>query len=202
MEKLLRFVTTTTGSCDSSSSSKSSSKKMRMKPYVLLLPHFVYTKPYYTSVFSSSVQPPFFLVPPARYSYVPPSWVSSSSGSTSIQKGKDSTAPFPTFWYCSFSSSSLDSTNKEEKNKVNKWLVQTYGPSGIFTSPSSPCRFFSPKLHDFSRNNLKPAFMKYASCTKHLPYEVQGELDLEKKKRPNPRTRKRMMALKRKQQQR
>lgn len=87
------------------------------KPFLLLLPHYVYTKDYYQRAFGSKVNP-FFLVPKSRYSYLPPSWV--QNGSTALAKGKVTTSPFPSFWYC-------------RSNKVSsKWLTQTYGASGVY----------------------------------------------------------------------
>lgn len=88
MEKLLAFCARPTGV---------------RKPFFLLLPHFVYKKEYYTRALGSDGSSPwlYFLVPQTRYSYVPPGWVKSNDGSRVLSKGKEETAPFPSFWYCS-----------------------------------------------------------------------------------------------------
>mmetsp|Transcript_13909 Transcript_13909/g.20530 ORF Transcript_13909/g.20530 Transcript_13909/m.20530 type:complete len:316 (-) Transcript_13909:4249-5196(-) len=90
------------------------------KPFLLLLPHFVYTKQYYGSSLLKQASKVFFLVPSKRYSYAPPSWVSSSTGSTALAKGKFQTAPFPSFWYCRAPFIS------------NSWLSKFIGPSGRY----------------------------------------------------------------------
>lgn len=67
MEKLLDF-------CDESARSQ--------KPFLLLLPHFVYTKDYYKRALSSELSAEmFFLVPEMRYAYIPPAWVEAKMGS-------------------------------------------------------------------------------------------------------------------------
>lgn len=87
------------------------------KPFLLLLPHYVYTKDYYQRALGSQVKP-FFLVPKSRYSYLPPSWV--QNGSTALTKGKVTTSPFPSFWYC------------HGNNVSAQWLTQTNGSSGVY----------------------------------------------------------------------
>jgi len=130
------------------------------KPFLLLLPHYVYTKDYYQRAFGSKVKP-FFLVPKSRYSYLPPTWV--QHGSTALAKGKVSTSPFPSFWYC-------------HADKVSStWLTQTYGTSGVYK-------------HDRK--------LQYANCTAHIPRDMKGEFDANKK-RPNPKARKRAATKKR-----
>lgn len=87
------------------------------KPFLLLLPHYVYTKDYYQCALGSTVKP-FFLVPKSRYAYLPPAWV--TNGSTALAKGKVTTSPFPSFWYC------------RANNVSPGWLTQTYGTSGVY----------------------------------------------------------------------
>eukprot|EP00579_Thalassiosira_antarctica_P013318 CAMPEP_0201942012 /NCGR_PEP_ID=MMETSP0903-20130614/48181_1 /ASSEMBLY_ACC=CAM_ASM_000552 /TAXON_ID=420261 /ORGANISM="Thalassiosira antarctica, Strain CCMP982" /LENGTH=294 /DNA_ID=CAMNT_0048484231 /DNA_START=97 /DNA_END=978 /DNA_ORIENTATION=+ len=71
------------------------------KPFLLLLPHFVYTKDYYQRALSPEVSSSiFFLVPEVRYGYIPPAWVEANRGSKALESGKNITAPFPSFWYC------------------------------------------------------------------------------------------------------
>jgi len=132
------------------------------KPFLLLLPHYVYTKDYYERARSSRVHASpnlFFLVPQTRYSYVPPEWVSASSGSKALAQGKEKTAPFPSFWYCHVPMSS------------NQWLIKVYGASG-------------------SIQPRKGQRLRYASCSKDIPRDFKGEFD-KTKKRPNPKARKR-----------
>jgi hypothetical protein len=120
------------------------------KPFLLLLPHFVYTKDYYARALRSKTL--FFLVPEARYAYVPPNWVTASDGSKALAKGKDKTAPFPSFWYC-HTSDLLPA----------QWLTQTFGPSGMVR----------PK----HRSKLR-----YAQSTKEIPRDFKGEFDVTKKR--------------------
>lgn len=89
------------------------------KPYLLLMPHFVYTKDYYTR--ANGQNHIFFLVPKSRYSYSPPQWVKWNSGSTALSKGKTHTAPFPSFWYCHAS-----------EYLSHEWLEMKFGKSGVY----------------------------------------------------------------------
>jgi len=84
------------------------------KPYALLLPNFVYTKPYYAELKLKS----FFLVPKLRYSYLPPKWV--DGGSTALSKGKNKTAPFHSFWYCEFHEDDLIRDLEESMNSTKR----------------------------------------------------------------------------------
>mmetsp|Transcript_28245 Transcript_28245/g.39750 ORF Transcript_28245/g.39750 Transcript_28245/m.39750 type:complete len:383 (-) Transcript_28245:169-1317(-) len=177
IEKLLKFASGSTGRNKSMKKYKNRDSKNSVtgsqKPFLLLLPHFVYTKDYYKRIYPAgddNLSHPFFLCPRSRYNYVPPSWVS-EEGSTSIAKGKVKTAPFPSFWYC-------NGGKGIAQKDLSSFLVKTYGESGAFKG------FDSKKL-------------QYARCTEHIPREMRGELDTNKK-RPNPRARKRMMAKKRK----
>lgn len=156
MEKLLSFVNP-----PNKNDKKKKKNSHHNKPWLFLLPHFVYTKDYYHRALKSKPLKDqiYFLVPEVRYSYVPPSWV--EDGSTALAKGKTKTAPFPSFWYCY-------TGNKFPKS----WLVETYGPTGSFHS-KHPTR----KL-------------RYASCSNDIPRDFKGEFD-KTKKRPNPKARKR-----------
>mmetsp|Transcript_3553 Transcript_3553/g.4708 ORF Transcript_3553/g.4708 Transcript_3553/m.4708 type:complete len:362 (+) Transcript_3553:107-1192(+) len=147
MEKVLAFC------------SESSSKQ---KPFLLLLPHFVYTKDYYKRALSPKVSSSmFFLIPEVRYSYIPPAWVSAEKGSKALEQGKTKTAPFPSFWYCHVPKEMIPSN----------WLIQTYGPSGILR----------PKHQ---------SKLRYAMCSNDIPRDFRGEFD-PNNKRVNPRARKR-----------
>jgi hypothetical protein len=96
------------------------------KPFLLLLPHFVYTKDYYERGLGDDLaKKVFYVVPQRRYSYIPPSWV--VNGSAALAKGKEQTAPFPSFWYCRIPPMS------------DAWLSKTFGPSGKYDT--------SRKLH-------------------------------------------------------
>jgi hypothetical protein len=91
------------------------------KPFLFLLPHFVYTKEYYERGLGEDIaKKVFYVVPQKRYSYVPPAWVAIDTGSTALAKGKRETAPFPSFWYCRVPSMS------------DAWLMKTWGASGKF----------------------------------------------------------------------
>lgn len=138
------------------------SKTPRKKPFLLLLPHFVYTKDYYQRALSPQVSSSmFFLVPEVRYGYIPPSWVEAKMGSKAIDRGKTITAPFPSFWYCHAPTEMIQP----------KWLVQNFGPSGMFR----------PKHH---------SKLRYANCSQDIPRDFKGEFD-PSKKRPNAKARKR-----------
>jgi hypothetical protein len=162
MEKLLAFCATRSG-----------------KPFLLLLPHFVYTKDYYARALGLEhhipSSQPYFLVPHIRYSYVPPKWVKSDNGSLALSKGKEKTAPFPSFWYCGV----------DERLVAARWLSSTYGPSGQFTKSD-------PMTGPSSSNNSSR--LRYANCTKDIPRDFKGEFDATKK-RPNPKARKRAAAV-------
>lgn len=158
MEKILAF-------CSSQSARK-------QKPFLLLLPHFVYTKDYYERALSSSkvFSSMFFLVPQVRYSYIPPSWVSAAKGSKALEQGKNKTAPFPSFWYAQV----------PERLIPNHWLVQQFGPSGMVC----------PKHH---------SKLRYAKSSKDIPRDFRGEFD-PNNKRANPRARKRAAKKRREEQ--
>lgn len=181
LEKLMRFVAT--GSCEKQTST---GRGRGRKPFLLLLPHFVYTKQYYRDVFPQSCEGlscnPFYLVPRSRYSYTPPEWVSSEKGgSTAVGRGKVDTAPFPSFWYCSVvkqcgrgTGSGRRASGKDIDADVRAWMAQTYGQSGVY----------KPGVR-------RKDGMSYADRSAHIPREFKGEFD-STKKRPNPRARKRM----------
>jgi len=140
----------------------------KKKPFLLLLPHYVYTKDYYQLMLGPKVSSSmFFLVPLKRYNYIPPAWVDAEKGSKALADGrKQDTAPFPSFWYCHTDTSiSLD------------WLEDTFGKSGTV----------KPK----HRSKLR-----YAKCTKDIHREFKGEFD-PNNKRANPRARKRAAKMKR-----
>ena len=146
MEKILAFC------------SESSNKQ---KPFLLLLPHFVYTKDYYQSALSSKVfSSMFFLVPEIRYSYIPPAWVEARKGSKALEQGKSQNSPFPSFWYC----------HAPKEMIPTNWLMESFGPSGMIR----------PKHH---------SKLRYATCSKDIPRDFKGEFDTTKK-RANPRARK------------
>jgi hypothetical protein len=181
MEKLLEF-------CASQQAAASSSKKKkphrRPRPSFLLLPHFVYTKDYYTRALppppSSNNNRSFFsfLVPKIRYSYVPPTWVADRSGaSRALSKGKETTAPFPSFWYCChLTTNTVNNNNNNNNVNVNithNWLETTFGVSGSISS-----------------QHLASG-LRYASTPLEIPRDFKGEFD-PTNKRPNPRARKRM----------
>ena len=165
MERILEFC-------------KSQSKTNKKKAFFLLLPHFVYTKDYYQRALSGNSNANanasyssffYFLVPEIRYAYIPPAWVAERSGaSKALVKGKETTAPFPSFWYCHQGGSSISNSNSNNDN--NAWLEKTFGPSGSFRSSSSKLR--------------------YAGVAADIPRDFKGEFDATKK-RPNPRARKR-----------
>jgi len=157
MEKLLEFCSEIASRSGSVSGSGSG------KPFLLLLPHFVYTKDYYSRALSSKVSSDiFFLVPEIRYSYFPPAWVEAKTGSKAIEQGRIKTAPFPSFWYAFAPSKQIIHPT---------WLVDNFGPSGSVR----------PK----HRSKLR-----YATCTQHIPRDFRGEFD-PNKKRANPKARKR-----------
>ncbi|CAB9498314.1 expressed unknown protein [Seminavis robusta] len=205
MESLLKFVTNNYyhkhHHNDKDNPSKKRKKnreqppKQALVPFLLLLPHYVYTKPFFQEYFDSNARGReghresdsnpnrelFYLVPKNsyRYSYEPPSWVSADKGSTALSRGKTQTAPFPSFWYCHVPSLMMMNMMLEPSSKTqsSSWLVQTFGPSGSHHSSSNSSNNNHQRLH-------------YANCTAHLPREFKGEFDVTNK-RPNPRARKR-----------
>ena len=140
------------------------------KPYLLLLPHYVYTKDYYQLMLGKEVSSSmFFLVPMSRYNYVPPSWVEAEKGSKALTSGKQDTAPFPSFWYCHTGANGSSSLIK------SNWLEEKFGSSGTVR----------PK--HISK-------LRYANCTKDIPRDFRGEFD-PNNKRANPKARKRAAKL-------
>ena len=138
--------------------------KTNRKPSFLLLPHFVYTKDYYSRALGSFARDFCFLVPSMRYSYIPPAWVQHKTGSKALARGKDQTAPFPSFWYaCHLQNTTIS----------KEWLANTFGPSGSV------------------RSQHTPSGLRYAAIPAQIPRDFKGEFD-PTKKRPNPRARKRM----------
>lgn len=141
------------------------------KPIFLLLPHFVYTKDYYQRALSNP-NVFYFLVPEVRYAYVPPSWVIDRRGaSKALAKGKDTTAPFPSFWYC------------KTPTSIQSWLPETFGPSGSIQSHS------------------KTTKLRYAKIPMDIPRDFKGEFDVTKKRpNPRARKRQRQKQFKQQQQ--
>ena len=205
MESLLKFVSrnhikpTTTGN---KKKTKPNRQQQPLTPFLLLLPHYVYTKTYFLEYFESDARgiasntlsnllKLFYLVPKNnyRYSYEPPLWVSHETGSNALSKGKTQTAPFPSFWYCHVPSlMSKDGSS----TATYSWLTETFGESGQY-------RHHMSSIHNHSTKQAAgSSTLHYARCTSHLPREFKGEFDVTKK-RPNPRARKR--ATKKKQQQ-
>ena len=191
MERLLEFCASQQQQ-QAASSKKNKKKKTqshrRPRPSFLLLPHFVYTKDYYIRATSSSSSLPSFfsfLVPNIRYSYVPPTWVADRSGaSRALSKGKETTAPFPSFWYCCHLTTNTTNNNLSNvnvnvngngsnNNITHHWLETTFGASGSISSQH------------------RASGLRYASTPLEIPRDFKGEFD-PTKKRPNPRARKRM----------
>ena len=141
----------------------------KKKPFLLLLPHYVYTKDYYQLMLGSKVSSSmFFLVPLKRYNYIPPTWVDAEKGSKALADGrKQDTAPFPSFWYCHTDTTMISAD----------WLENAFGKSGT--------------VRPIHRSKLR-----YAKCTKDIPREFRGEFD-PNNKRANPRARKRAAKMKR-----
>jgi hypothetical protein len=134
IEKLLKFTAGDLGSGKSTGrNSKTEHGRGSSKPFLLLLPHFVYTKDYYKNIYPSRMEDgsqnqfssPFFLCPLSRYSYLPPQWVT-HEGSKAIAKGKVRTAPFPSFWYCSGAS------ERTQNDDLTLFLTRNFGKSGVF----------------------------------------------------------------------
>ena len=61
------------------------------RPWLLLLPNFVYRKRDFSDVLAGAAAPPFFVVPRQRYTYYAPGRQDDRC---------QATAPFDSFWYC------------------------------------------------------------------------------------------------------
>mmetsp|Transcript_6404 Transcript_6404/g.7326 ORF Transcript_6404/g.7326 Transcript_6404/m.7326 type:complete len:312 (-) Transcript_6404:136-1071(-) len=147
------------------------------KPYFLLLPHYVYTKPYFKLLQphctndvgrGAEEEGPFFVAPGIgrRYTYLPPQW---SNG-----HDKATTSPFPSFWYC----------NCFELNKPVLSQFRELLNASIKTK--------SAKASKFSRFKQKVILCESVN---ELPNELKGEFD-PSKKRLNPKRRKKLAKLK------
>ena len=160
MERLLAFCASRTGE--------------RARPALLLLPHFVYTKDYYARALAPAPTTfCSFLVPQTRYSYVPPAWVQHRRGAAkALAKGKDTTAPFPSFWYCCHLGGGRTTATT---GVSHPWLEATFGAAG--------------SVHAQHASGLR-----YARVPREIPRDFKGEFD-PGKKRANPRARKRMRKL-------
>ena len=143
------------------------------KPWFCLLPNWVYTKSFYTQQVGVQDSGVWYLVRHTiRYAYEPPSWVEACTGSTAIEKGRTTTAPFPSFWYCWYPNHerarALEAINRSVAKSVSTpFIVRT-------------------RQFDMLRN---PLLLCLAADM--LPYEVRGELD-KTRKRPNAKARQRM----------
>ena len=114
------------------------------RPALLLLPHFVYTKGYYAQALELATRGTAaearpredffsFLVPQTRYSYAPPAWAHARAGaSLALARGKDTTAPFPSFWYCCRLAGARASPAAEGASR--RWLEATFGAAGSVRS--------------------------------------------------------------------
>ncbi len=72
-------------------------RRWQGKPWLLLVPNFVYTKDYYqrtalSTPGTAALKPPMYLVPNKRYTYWTPPWLHQT-------KFGASTSPFPSFWF-------------------------------------------------------------------------------------------------------
>ena len=182
IEKILEYVVSMSSSSASASTSTENNKnknKNKNKPCFLLLPHFVYTKDYYERTIGRCCNSNnnnninaffYFLIPEIRYAYVPPDWVNQRRGSKALAKGKETTAPFPSFWYCHTPSSKSTSS---ASSASDMWLEETFGMSGQI------------------RSKHKKSKLRYAKISKDIPRDFKGEFDTTKK-RPNPKARKRL----------
>jgi hypothetical protein len=145
------------------------------KPWFCLLPHWVYTKSYYNR---HGLRDVWYLVKHTiRYAYEPPKWVNAGNGSTAIDKGRQRTAPFPSFWYCWY-----PQVQREQ-------VLEGIENSSSTTTMSSSC------TPPFIVRNRQFEMMRHPLLlcldVHLLPYEVRGELD-NTRKRPNAKARKRM----------
>jgi hypothetical protein len=95
------------------------------KPFFLLLPNYVYCKPYFAQLFdalqhSAVAGKMFYIAPKAhRYLYTTP------KGRRQRKSGKF-TAPFPTFWYCRLSiptTAAIGKLLKDESTRLGPTLV-------------------------------------------------------------------------------
>lgn len=66
------------------------------KPWFLLMPNYVASKPYYSSIINPTGLKPFYLCPVKRYTYLPPKGLRLKKASSTQKK----TSPFVSFWYC------------------------------------------------------------------------------------------------------
>jgi len=68
------------------------------KPWLLLLPNYVYMKEFYVKFFAE-FKNPFYIVPKKRYSFYSPQTIRKN-----IKSSERKTSPFKTFWYADFGS--------------------------------------------------------------------------------------------------
>ncbi len=138
------------------------------KPCFLLLPHYFYTKPYFRQTMGQDacVGGLFFLCPGMgrRYEYLPPAWGETASNA----KGKVTTSPFPSFWYCWL-------PGKGVATKVARRWRQLYESA---EAAGSRRRKFASRVF-------------LARSSGDLPNELKGEFD-KQKKRPNPKARRKL----------
>jgi len=142
----------------------------KKKPFFLLLPHYVYTKPYFNLIRSvskddASGSRTFFMIPGMgrRYTYLPPKWAAGHD--------KTTTSPFPSFWYC----------NCYELNETILTALQ----ESLQANASDP---LGEKKSRYAHFRQKVVLCLNAS---DLPNELKGEFD-KSKKRPSPKQRKKL----------
>ena len=139
---------------------------------------------------------PFYLVPMTRrYAYTPPSWVVAGQGSTAVARLKQTTSPFPSFWYC-------HAPAAVKKPLLRWWFLRLggAGKGGKGGKGSKGGKVEEEGAMTPSKRLIMAQQVVLSTCIAELPQEVRGELDTTKR-RPNARTRKKM-AKRRQQMQR
>ena len=113
---------------------------VRNKPFFLLLPNYVYMKPYYSKL-TAPLQNMFYVSPVNRYLYTTPK-------GRRQKKSKSYTSPFPTFWYCYIPS------NVAAAVIVDKPSQHVVVSRGLMRLPLSVCCDFDPRKKK-EKNSLK-----------------------------------------------
>ena len=149
----------------------------KKKPFFLLLPNYVYTKQYYKDIMMNQLNHILYYIPiKFRYYYQPPNWVNKKKGSSALLKGKNVTSPYHSFWY-------IYGGNDMKNNE----LIEEYFNSNMKTMMEKKDR----KMNYINRIEMLKQRIALCQSISEIPYELRGELDTQKKKRPNPRARKR-----------
>lgn len=144
------------------------------KPFFLLMPNWVYAKPYYQPSLRAGGKPvrPTYVVPASRYQYTTP------KGRRQAKTAKW-TAPFPSFWYIGL--------RRHGKIALQRWRREVHGRPAAFALPAPAAGEGAQAVAGTGGDHAPPTLV---TRTEALPPEVVADGDPRKKKLRNALKRK------------